>query len=47
MIVDERMVTYIRSLERPENPVIEAIEQEALARRESLKSVQQSDFRRF
>ena len=25
MIVDERMVTYIRSLERPENPVIEAI----------------------
>ena len=24
MIVDERMVTYIRSLERPENPVIEA-----------------------
>ncbi len=33
MIVDERMVTYIRSLERPENPVIEAIEQEALDRR--------------
>ena len=32
MIVDERMVTYIRSLERPENPVIEAIEQEALDR---------------
>ena len=30
MIVDERMVTYIRSLERLENPVIEAIEQEAL-----------------
>lgn len=30
MIIDERMVTYIRSLERPENPVIEAIEQEAL-----------------
>ena len=30
MIVDERMVTYIRSLERPENPVIETIEQEAL-----------------
>ena len=30
MIVDERMVTYIRSLERQENPVIEAIEQEAL-----------------
>lgn len=30
MIVDERMVTYIRSLESPENPVIEAIEQEAL-----------------
>ena len=30
MIVDERMVTYIRSLERPENPVIEAIEHEAL-----------------
>ena len=67
MIVDERMVTYIRSLERPENPVIEAIEQEALdsfvpiirketqsflkvmmlMNRESLKSVQQSDFRRF
>ena len=30
MIVDERMVTYIRSLEVPENAVIEAIEQEAL-----------------
>lgn len=30
MIVDERMVTYIRSLEVPESPVIEAIEQEAL-----------------
>ena len=30
MIVDERMVTYIRPLESPENPVIEAIEQEAL-----------------
>lgn len=30
MIVDERMVTYIRSLEMPENAVIEAIEQEAL-----------------
>ena len=30
MIVDERMVTYIRSLESPENPVIEEIEQEAL-----------------
>ena len=30
MIVYERMVTYIRSLERPENPVIEVIEQEAL-----------------
>lgn len=30
MIVDERMTTYIHSLETPENPVIEAIEQEAL-----------------
>lgn len=30
MIVDERMVTYIRSLELPESAVIEAIEQEAL-----------------
>ena len=30
MIVDERMVTYIRSLEGPESAVIEAIEQEAL-----------------
>ena len=33
VIVDERMVTYIRSLEVPENPVIEAIEQEAIADR--------------
>ena len=30
MIVDERMVTYSRSLEVPESAVIEAIEQEAL-----------------
>ena len=30
MIVDERRVTYIRSLEVPESAVIEAIEQEAL-----------------
>ena len=30
MIVDERMVTYIRSLAVPESAVIEAIEQEAL-----------------
>lgn len=30
MIVDERMNTYIHSLETPESPVIEAIEQEAL-----------------
>lgn len=30
MIVDERMVTYIQSLEVPESAVIEAIEQEAL-----------------
>ena len=30
MIVDERMVTYIRSLEVPESAVIESIEQEAL-----------------
>ena len=30
MIVDERMGTYIRSLEVPESAVIEAIEQEAL-----------------
>ena len=33
MIVDERMVTYIRSLERPENPVIEAIEHQRGERR--------------
>ncbi|MCF2667643.1 MULTISPECIES: O-methyltransferase [Lachnospiraceae] len=30
MIVDERMVTYIHSLETPESPLIEQIEQEAL-----------------
>ncbi|KMZ55759.1 O-methyltransferase [Dorea sp. D27] len=30
MIVDERMVTYIRSLEMPEVPVLEEIEQEAV-----------------
>ncbi len=30
MIVDERMTTYIHSLEEQESPVIEAIEQEAL-----------------
>ena len=30
MIIDERMITYIHSLEGPENPVIEQIEQEAL-----------------
>ena len=30
MIIDERMITYICSLEGPENPVIEQIEQEAL-----------------
>ena len=29
MIVDERMVTYIHSLEMPEEPIIEQIEQEA------------------
>lgn len=29
MIVDERMVTYIRSLETPETPLLEEIEQEA------------------
>lgn len=29
MIVDERMVTYIHSLEKPEDPIIEQIEQEA------------------
>ena len=33
MIVEERMVTYIRSLEVPESAVIEAIEQEALRER--------------
>ena len=33
MIVDERMVTYIRSLEVPDSAVIEAIEQEALIKR--------------
>mgnify|MGYP000611061060 CR=1 FL=1 len=36
MIVDERMVTYIRSLEVPESAVIEAIEQEALRDREPI-----------
>ena len=30
MIVDERMVTYIHSLETPESEIIETIEQEAL-----------------
>ena len=30
MIVDERMVTYIHSLESPETPLLETIEQEAL-----------------
>lgn len=30
MIVDERMVTYIHSLELPNSPIIEQIEQEAL-----------------
>ena len=30
MIVDERMVTYIRSLEMPEAPLLEEIEQEAV-----------------
>ena len=30
MIVDERMVTYIHSLESAESEIIEAIEQEAL-----------------
>jgi len=30
MIVDERTVTYIHSLEEPENPILERIEQEAL-----------------
>ena len=30
MIVDERMVTYIHSLETPESPLIEQIEQEVL-----------------
>lgn len=30
MIVDERMVTYIHSLEKPEDPIIEQIEQEAI-----------------
>lgn len=30
MIVDERMTAYIHSLERPESPLIEAVEQEAL-----------------
>lgn len=30
MIVDERMVTYIHSLETPEEPIIEQIEQEAI-----------------
>ena len=30
MIVDERLVTYIHSLESPETPLLEAIEQEAL-----------------
>lgn len=30
MIVDERMVTFMNSLELPENPLLETIEQEAL-----------------
>ena len=30
MIVDERMVTYIHSLETPENSLLEEIEKEAL-----------------
>lgn len=30
MIVDERMITYIHSLEMPDSPIIEQIEQEAL-----------------
>lgn len=30
MIVDERMVTYIHSLETPENPLLEEIEKKAL-----------------
>lgn len=30
MIVDERMVTFIHSLEMPENELLETIEQEAL-----------------
>ena len=34
MIVNERMVTYIHSLEEPENPILEKIEQEAFKRME-------------
>ena len=44
MIVDERMVTYIRSLERPENPVIEVIEQEALETAVGFSAILMSEY---
>lgn len=56
MIVDERIVTYIHSLELPESEIIEKIEQEALdmrvpvIRKETqsfLKVLRLSDFRQF
>ena len=30
MIVDDRMITYIHSLESPESPLLEQIEKEAM-----------------
>ena len=44
MIVDERMVTYIRSLEVPESAVIEAIEQEALRDRVPISRKEMQSF---
>ena len=44
MIVDERMVTYIRSLEVPESAVIEAIEQEALRDRVPIVRMEMQSF---
>ena len=47
MIVDERMVTYIRSLEVPESAVIEAIEQEALRDRVPIIRKEMQSFLKF
>ena len=44
MIVDERMVTYIRSLEVPESAVIEAIEQDALRDRVPIYRMERQSF---